>query len=117
MIYLAAPYTDPNPEVCEQRMALFAIADARLIAKGYYTVSPLAKHWLTQYTTMDTTWQYWKEYAQQLMSKCDELFVVTLDGWDTSTGVQEEIEMAKKFNIPISFVKISGKDIIITDKV
>jgi hypothetical protein len=52
-----------------------------------------------------------------LMSKCDELFVVTLDGWDTSTGVQEEIEMAKKFNIPISFVKISGKDIIITDKV
>jgi hypothetical protein len=104
LIYLAAPYTDPNPDVCEQRMAQFCIVDAHLCKQGLITVSPLSKHWIKYHTNIPLTWDFWKTYSEKLMEKCDALYVIMLDGWDVSEGVLAEIELAKKMSLEIKYL-------------
>jgi hypothetical protein len=104
LIYLAAPYTDPNPDVCEQRMAQFCIVDAHLCKQGLITVSPLSKHWMKYHTNIPLTWDFWKTYSEKLMEKCDALYVIMLDGWDVSEGVLAEIELAKKMSLEIKYL-------------
>jgi hypothetical protein len=104
LIYLAAPYTDPNPDVCEQRMAQFCIVDAHLCKQGLITVSPLSKHWIKYHTNIPLTWDFWKTYSEKLMEKCDALYVIMLDSWDVSEGVLAEIELAKKMSLEIKYL-------------
>lgn len=106
MIYLAAPYTHPDSDVVTQRMALFSIIDAKLAKQGLFTVSPLSKHFIKMYTDIPLTWDFWKEYSEKLMEKCDALYVIMLDGWEESEGVQGEIEMAKKMSKEIKYLDV-----------
>jgi hypothetical protein len=45
------------------------------------------------------------------MEKCDALYVIMLDGWDTSEGVQAEIQLAKKMLLEIKY--LDAKDFLI----
>lgn len=107
MIYLAAPYNHPDSDFVTQRMALFCIIDAKLCKQGLLTVSPLSKHWMKYYTSIPLTWDFWKNYSEQLMSKCDALYVIMMEGWEQSVGVQAEIELATKLGIEIKYLKVS----------
>ena len=106
MIYLAAPYTHSERDVVEQRIAMFATIDAKLCADGLYTVSPLSKHWIKNYTFIPLTWSFWQDYSKKLMEKCDALYVIMLPGWEESEGVQGEIELAKKMSLEIKYLDI-----------
>jgi hypothetical protein len=107
MIYVAAPYTHADPAVVKQRMLDFAKVMSTLIAQGEHPVSPLMNHFLVDYAETDfpLTWEYWQEYSYSLLSVSKELLVITMDGWEQSTGVAAEIEMAKQLNLPIRYVK------------
>lgn len=104
MIYLASPYSHNDPVIVALRMQQFAVADAALCMKGFVTVSPLSKHWLSDYATIPITWEFWKTYSTILMENCTGVFVLMLDGWEESTGVQEEITLAKSMNKPITYL-------------
>lgn len=105
LIYIAAPYTHSDPDVREQRLATFCLVDAKLAMQGLHTVSPLFKALLFRYTDkVPTNWEFWKSYAETTMAVCDELVVVTIDGWDTSDGVLGEIDMANARGIPIRYI-------------
>lgn len=104
--YVAAPYSDPNPEVVNARIQAFCQGMADLIEQGGHPVSPLSHHLLTDKVKVNfpLTWEYWREYSEKLLAVCDELVVFQIDGWDVSTGVRGEIEIAEKLNIPIRYV-------------
>lgn len=106
MIYLAAPYTDPDPDVVTQRMAHFCVVDAHLCKQGLITVSPLSKHWLKYHTNIPLTWEFWKTYSEKLLEKCDAMYVIMLPGWKESEGVQGEISLAKKMSLEIKYLDI-----------
>lgn len=103
MIYVAAPYTHSDPAVVKQRMITFAQVMSNLITAGEHPVSPLMNHFLVGYAKTDfpLTWEYWQEYSRSLLKICTELYVITMDGWEQSTGVAAEIEMASQLNLPI----------------
>lgn len=105
LVYLAAPYSDKDPDVKEQRIANFCLVDAKLSLNGYYTVSPLLKSLLFRYTTkVPSTWEFWQQYSEELLKPCKKMFVIMLDGWKESEGVQAEIELANKYNIEIEYI-------------
>ena len=108
MIYLAAPYTDENPDVVSQRMAKFCIADSILLKEGKVTVSPLSKHFITLYANIPLRWEDWAEYSEILMKQCTELYVLKFDGWEESEGVAGEIVLANKYNIPVKYFALIG---------
>lgn len=111
MIYVAAPYTHSDPAIVKQRMLDFATVMSELIRRGEHPVSPLMNHFLTDYVETDfpLTWDYWKEYSYSLLKNCVEVYVITMDDWEQSTGVAAEIEMAEKMLKPITYIT-PGKD-------
>lgn len=108
LAYLAAPYSDPDPNIVSDRIKSLYIADAILMEQGIYTVSPLLKHAILEHRNLPGDWQYWKDYSLELMRRCDELIVLMLPGWDRSEGVACEIEAAEELGIPIYHIDEKG---------
>ena len=102
--YLAAPYTSRDPGDVEARAAAMCRADARLMKAGIFTVSPLLKHLTLQHAELPSDWAYWKDYSTTLMQRVDFVAVLMLQGWRESTGVQAELALAERFNLPVMFI-------------
>lgn len=104
LVYLACPYSNNDPEIVKSNIQTFCKIDALLISQGYFTVSPLLKHFVLHHQNIPGTWEYWKNYAYELLSNCTEMFVICLPGWETSVGVQAEIEYCQKRGKPIVYL-------------
>jgi hypothetical protein len=101
MVYLAAPYSNmPNKKLLMDNLCK---VDARLMQDGIFTVSPLMKHFILHHDDLPGDWNYWGNYSEVLLERCDCMIVVMFDGWKESIGVQEEIKLCRKNNIPIVY--------------
>jgi hypothetical protein len=105
MVYLAAPYSSPDPECVENRIRAFCSKDSELSGGGIITVSPLFKHLLfINGSKLPSDWAYWERYSYVLLSRCDYLVVLKLPGWEESVGVQGEIKYALDNGINIVYI-------------
>ena len=95
LVYLAAPYSHPDPMVVEERMITYCRVDSKLLTAGMMTISPLMKHYVLEHGDLLGDWGYWQNYAKLLLLKCDVICIICMDGWKESEGVQAEIEIAK----------------------
>ena len=93
LIYLAAPYSGSKEQI-EYRMQEFCKVDALLMKDGYFTVSPLLKHFTLEYADLPGTWDFWSDYSYQLMMQCKAMIIIKLEGWEESAGVAVEIAIA-----------------------
>ena len=83
------------------KVAKFA---AELCANGKVSISPIVYgHTLASLKEMRTDWEFWMDFCFSLLSKCDEMIVYQMDGWEKSRGVLAEIEFAKENGIPVSY--------------
>jgi hypothetical protein len=106
VIYLAAPYTDKDPEVVEQRILAVTERLAELNSKGYKTHSPLLMHFcLNRGYELPGDYEFWKDFCTHFLKNSSELQVLCLPGWEESAGVLDEISYAIRNNIPVVFVK------------
>ena len=111
-IYLASPYTHPIKKVEEDRWSRASAICAQIFATGeFFPYSPIAhSHCLLtegmKHFNLDLNgnFEMWAEYDHAFMTKCDELWILTLEDWQDSKGVQAEIEIARKLHLPIHFV-------------
>ena len=102
LIYLASPYSHPSKDVVTKRFNDVCVACAKLMKMGIHIYSPIAHtHPVAMVGELPTSWDYWKVYDTKMLSACDELWVLTLDGWEESKGIAGEIEIMKEFNKPI----------------
>lgn len=109
MIFLSARFTEKDPFKQQERVDEYMIADLLLMEAGHHTVGSLHKVFNNRYAgneELDLSWEYWKEYTIDLIKRCDEIYVLCSDGWETSTGVQDEIKLAKEFGIEVNYFKI-----------
>lgn len=106
MIYFASPYWDKDPSVVINRYDLTCKKVAELVANGMVVMSPIVYgHTLLNYKEIPGDWEFWKNFCETFLYKCDEMFVYKLDGWDKSTGVLTEIELAKSVNMKITYIE------------
>ena len=100
MLYLATPYSHPDPAVREQRFRAACAAAADLIRAGHIVFCPIAhSHPLVEYG-LPTDWAYWERSARAFLERCDEMVVLMLDGWEESVGVRAEIRIAERTECP-----------------
>ena len=78
MIYLAVPYSHPDPRV---RLERFVCAEGDLPGD----------------------WQYWEHFCRAILKICKRFVVLQLDGWENSVGVQNELRLARELGIPIEY--------------
>ncbi len=103
MIYLCSPYSDPDPGVREQRFQAACAVAARLLREGHHVYSPVVHgHPLVRYG-LSADWSFWERHDRQHLKACDEVVVLTLDGWKESIGVQAELRHAGVLGKPVRY--------------
>ncbi len=101
VIYLASPYTHPDDKVREGNFRKVSQIAADLTAEGYIVFSPITYgHTLIQFRDMPGDWPFWASFCFSLLVKADTILVCdTMEGWDKSRGVDEEISFARDHGI------------------
>ncbi len=104
MIYLASPYSHPDPAVREQRFRAACRATAALLRAGEVVFSPIVhSHALVEFE-LPTGWSYWERIDRSYLERCDEVVVLMLDGWEESVGVRAEIGIARAMGKAVRFL-------------
>jgi len=104
VIYLASPYTHPDCDVRQRRFEAACRAAAQWIRQGKTLFSPIAHgHPICRYG-LPLDWRFWQRHARRYLELCDEVVVLTLDGWQQSVGVQAEIAIARELGKPVTFM-------------
>ena len=105
MIYLASPYSDPDPAVREQRFQAVCRVAAEMLAAGMLVFSPITHSVpIAEHGGAPDTWEFWRAVDLEILARCDELLVVKLPGWRKSRGVQAEIARARALGKPVAYV-------------
>lgn len=119
MIYLASPFTfktkgislKKRKEVEEMRYKRITKIAGLLEEKYPYAfILPITMSFNTAkyMKKLEGEFKYWACRDLTYISRCDEVWVVTMFGWASSIGVQAEIAFAKKRNIPVRYVHPSS---------
>lgn len=105
IIYIATPYSHPDPNVVKERMNVFARVAGTLALRGYTVVSPCYNHFILDYMPgLATDWHTWRMYSEELLSKSHRIVVLCQDRWEESIGVRAEIGYANQCKIPIIYM-------------
>lgn len=119
-IYISAPYRGA-PDVIEQRMRYIGSVIGALRAKGHFVTSALLHHWTIATTDENETSSYWLDYSRMLVEAIhakntqehpSELWVLTLPGWEESSGVRVEIVAAYQAGMRIRYFEASWFDLL-----
>jgi len=106
VIYLASPYTHPDPTVRQQRFETVCQVAADMLRAGMLVFSPIAHSVpIAEHGGAPDTWDFWWGVDLEILARCDELIIVKLDGWRESRGVQAEIARARALGKRVSYVE------------
>lgn len=105
MIYLASPYTHPDPHVRQERFFAVEEYTARCILDGQHIFSPIVyAHEMAIKYSIPFTAEYWSEFNLDMILASRGMRVLQLRGWRESLGVANEIKLAKDIALPLEFV-------------
>ena len=102
MIYLASPYSHPDPEVRKDRFMAAASFTSDALSKGFLVFSPIAYgHPLAEMFSLPTDALAWESFNAEICSRCSAMWLLQLEGWKESRGVEVELNTARFEHIPV----------------
>lgn len=105
LIFVSTPYSHEDEDVKMDRQLTVKAYVAKLMNEGLFAYSPIASCLdLAKKHDLPTDWDYWNNYCEAMLERCDIMHVIMMEGWDVSTGVKEEIAIATELNIPIIYM-------------
>lgn len=105
-IYIASPYSHQSARVREGRFRAVCRYAGKCLAKGEDVFSPIAHtHPIAEFFSLPQGWEFWKKVDTTMVRMAKELRVLMLPGWETSVGVEAEVELANQLGIPVSYVE------------
>ncbi len=102
--YIAAPYSSiPDKHELMRLVAKFS-GQYMINNPDWFAITGLVHHYASlEEPKLGTDYSFWVQWCELFMTKCDKLVVLCIPGWETSVGVQAEIEYASSLNIPIEY--------------
>jgi hypothetical protein len=118
LIYLASPYTHTDKAVEDQRN--LAVIEAWIWLSNHrpheFFLSPIAhSHPISRHGGAPGDWHFWAEFDETVISRCDEVWVLAIPGWQKSTGVTAERKLAEGFGKPVRFLIPEGEGYAVSD--
>ena len=105
MLYLASPYSHPDPTARQWRFEAACKATAAMLRAGFNTYSPIAhSHVVAAHGLDGMDHAFWMHVDQPYVDWCAAVVVLMLPGWRESKGVAAEIEIARKAGKPITYI-------------
>lgn len=103
-IYLASPYSSPDAAVVTARFLAVEHCLAALLRAGKVVYSPIVhNHEVATKYDLPKDFNFWQQHNFGILAKSSALWVLCLEGWQQSRGVQAEITFAKQAQIPVLF--------------
>ena len=107
LVYLAVPYSHPDPAIRQQRFEAVNVVAAKLMLEGLHIFSPISHtHPIALAGDLPTGFDFWEQYDRAILETCRQVLVLMLDGWKESKGVTAEIAMAQKIGIPVDYLPV-----------
>ncbi len=107
LIYLAIPYSSPEPYMRAARWAIANRVAAKLMSDGNYIFSPISHtHPIKEVSEgkLPGGWEYWEGFDRQFLNVCKKIIVIRIPGWEESKGVQAEIKICQELGIPVEYI-------------
>ena len=116
MIFLAAPYSHPNEAIRRKRFVRTTDCLIWLLSKRLPVYSPITyghacvlyqnqhPHKFNHYPDLGVSWETWAGISDNILYGCTDFWILTLDGWYESNGLQRELEMAKAGKKTIKYI-------------
>lgn len=105
MIYLASPYSSTSNLTMETRYRQALEATAVFMREGHAVYSPIVHcHPMACIYALPRDISFWEDYSYHMIDLADEVWVLELEGLESSIGVMKEIEYAKAHDKPIRYV-------------
>ena len=105
LVYLATPYSHPDPAVREARFVTVNRVAARLMASGILIFSPISHtHPICLAGELPSGWQFWQAYDRAALAASERLIVLRQQGWEDSIGVTGEVEIAREFGLHVAYI-------------
>lgn len=104
MIYLASPYSHADADVRERRFQAVAsfVSHIMLTTPNIVIYSPiLHSHQLASLYGLPDDFYFWQTHSLHMLDLSSSMWVLALDGYRNSRGVQEETLYAAQKEIPI----------------
>lgn len=106
-IYLAAPYSHHCHVKRVERFNAINKRAAELMAAGHVVFSPIShSHPIAEHIAPELLMdhEFWMKMDIPFVDWADELWVLQLDGWKESKGVQKEIDIATYLGKTITYL-------------
>jgi hypothetical protein len=104
IVYLAVPYSHPDPEVRIERFKAANRMAGKLMHEGVHVFSPISHtHPIAVECGLPLGFDFWREYDEKILRVCGKIVVLTIDGWSESKGVKSELEFASKLGLQIEY--------------
>jgi hypothetical protein len=105
-IYLGVPYSDPDPAVKQKRFEQVTDKTGELMQQGHIVYSPItACHPVAVRCDLPGSWEYWGALDRTFIDWCEEVWILKLDGWEDSTGLKAEVEIAREMGKPVRYIE------------
>lgn len=107
LIYLASPFTDPDPKVMLERAREVCKIAGRIIFKQEVNVFCPIAHTYSICISNDRPlmlpggFEYWEDFDLRMLRTCDEMWIATMPGWTQSKGIRAEHDDAWKRRQPV----------------
>ena len=110
LTYLASPYAHPSSAVREARLEAARYVCGQMVNQGRIVMSPLV--YLGELADRGIhPPQGWYAFDLRLLSRCDDLLVLQLPGWEDSRGVLVEIAGAQTKGLPVRLMSLQEADL------
>ncbi len=103
LIYVACAFGQVDPEIRQQRIESVSRFCAEKMRQGVVVFCPLIHNYHILKYGLPIGWSYWEKFNKELLKRCDRLYVLKLEDWEKSIGIQAEVAIARSFNIPIEY--------------
>ena len=119
LVYLASPYTHEAMSVRIDRFHKNVDCCGWLMSnmKDVFFYSPIAHtHPIAVRCTLPGEWSFWQHFDECILSRCSEIWILSIPGFSRSTGIKAEIEIAVRFHLPVRYVILQNDGTyIVTD--
>lgn len=108
MIYLASPFSHPDPGIRAARVDAALRATVALFNHGRVVYSPIVYSAPLFDAGVGATGGYeeWEALDRRMIAACDFLWVLSIEGWRESRGIRAEVAYASELNKTMRHVSL-----------
>lgn len=116
LVYLAAPYSNPDPKVRKWRWHAANLAASILMTQRRLNVfSPISTAHISEAYRLPTDAAFWYDYNRAFIEHSHLMVVLRVEGWQQSKGVAGEIKLAGELGISLEYMDLTAEQVISLD--